>query len=127
MNIFPFVLFLILALTFFIQTGISPCSDIPEDVESIQDFATVKDLSDVNFPITSEGFLKLLNTVAPKYLKKVSEHDSWGISRNFSGTTDYDHPRYWNNPLESQVQIIFTTYFIISVYLSNISSQMHQT
>lgn len=44
-----------------------------------------------------------MELLAPKYMEKVSKHDSWGLCRNFTDKKKYDNPRYWNNPLESQL------------------------
>merc|ERR1712137_820486 len=82
---------------------LSECSDRPDDVEPIQDLFLSNDIvfNQTN-AITSEGFIRFMEIIAPKYLEKVSQHDSWGIAEDFS-TGQYNHPRYWNNPLESQL------------------------
>ena len=53
-------------------------------------------------PMTIETCLEFFKQIAPQYFEKISQHDSFGIARDFS-SNEYDHPRYWNNPLESQL------------------------
>jgi phospholipid:diacylglycerol acyltransferase len=82
---------------------ISECSEAPGDVETIQDlFIANEAILNATESLTSEGFSRFLELIAPKYLEKVSAHDSWGLAQDFS-EGKYDHPRYWNNPLESQL------------------------
>jgi len=85
------------------ELAVMSCSERPDDVEPIQDAdINENDLKVDLTSLTSEGFIEFLSILAPKYLEKISAHDSWGIARDFSDGK-YDDPRYWNNPLESQL------------------------
>lgn len=53
---------------------------------------------------SSEGALDVLRKMAPRYMEKVEQHDSWGIAFDLSDPK-YAHPKYWNNPLESRLPL----------------------
>jgi len=81
------------------------CTELPEGVEPMQDelSATSSEIigKSINGSMTIDNWLAFMRSVAPNYMKKVEEHDSWGLAREI--TEDHDHPRYWNNPLESRL------------------------
>lgn len=112
---------------------LSPC-EVAEVLDT--DSGVVEPLPDTIVPLevraelsfsahSSEGALELLRKMAPRYMEKVEQHDSWGIAFDLD-LPKYRQAKYWNNPLESRVRHTFLSFYhsLSSLPLSPLSRSL---